>query len=63
MRFSGVGTCMSGDDFARVGYALCAVTIVLDLFFLGFPLWLVRGREVGARVKWCGGVLLVLGVM
>ncbi|KAE9368272.1 hypothetical protein N431DRAFT_381593 [Stipitochalara longipes BDJ] len=45
------GTCLPANGEILVGFALCSVTISIDMLFLFIPFFMLKGRGVNNRLK------------
>ena len=57
------GKCKPFVDQLYAGYALCAVTITLDMIFLFVPFFMLKGRGVNSRLKSYIYGVFALGVL
>jgi hypothetical protein len=57
------GKCLPVNGQIYVGYALCAVTITLDMLFLFVPFFMLHGRGVNSRLKLYIYGIFSLGVL
>lgn len=57
------GTCQPFTGQLYMGYALCIVTISIDMLFLFVPFFMLKGRGVSSRIKTYIYSILGLGVL
>jgi hypothetical protein len=57
------GSCRDPKEIIKVGYALCVVTVTLDVLFLIMPFVMLRSHKPSPRVKMCIYGLVFIGVL
>jgi hypothetical protein len=57
------GSCRDPKEIITVGYALCIVTVTLDVLYLVMPFIMLRSYKPSPRVKMCIYGMVFIGVL
>ncbi|EPE33650.1 hypothetical protein GLAREA_06663 [Glarea lozoyensis ATCC 20868] len=57
------GMCRDPNEIIKVGYALCFVTVTLDILFLVLPFVMLRHYKPSPRIKMCVYGIIFIGVL
>jgi hypothetical protein len=57
------GSCRDPKEIIYLGYALCVVTVTLDVLFLVLPFVMLRSYKPSPRIKMCVYGLVFIGVL
>ena len=57
------GTCRDPNEIIKLGFALCAVTVFLDMLFLILPFFMMKASNTAPAIRKYIYALLGLGVL